>query len=128
MKISPIISLYEQASNVFFMNCAELAKIEAKYSCPLPLEINIILSIKDRFIDVNENRVLRIMNADEILNANKELHVDFIEKGFIPIVDMFDNDFLVFSIHDLKYYTFNINDESIFNQYESMYSFFKDQL
>ena len=56
----------------------------------------------------------RLLSHDEILHASEQLHVDFPEKGILPLIDCGDNDFIVFHLKTGRWSRFNIVDESTF--------------
>lgn len=43
---------------------------------------------------------LRVLSASEIIQAEEDLHVNFIEKQFLPVADCGDNNFVVYHFAD----------------------------
>lgn len=109
----------DMVSNANNQNHSEkLKRIAELYSHQLP-EIVIDLLSKDEkgyFLE-NDNRVL---SCDEIIDAEKDLQVDFVKKGIIPIIDCGDNDFIVFILQTNKWAMYNIVDEVLFKKRDSL--------
>lgn len=97
-------------------------KIEKKYGTTLPNIIKRIISCSDETVFLDND--YRILSVNEVENAENDLHVNFKEKGIIPIVDCGDNDFIVYHFNDDFWSKFNIIDEIIFKKKES----FEDML
>ena len=68
--------------------------------------------------------IIRLLSHDEILNASRELDVDFVELQLIPLMDTGDNDFIVFDIDGGNWCKFNIVDSIKFKHKESLEGFF----
>lgn len=98
--------------------------VEKLYNTSLPIDIHLLLSVKDHFLNVKSGGTIRILEVDEIMNATEELHVDFLGKNIVPLADLFDNNFLVFSCTTHNYKIMNITDESLFETYKAIYDFF----
>lgn len=82
----------------------------------------LILSLflfENKFIEVNEKNSWRILGINEVENAEQELNVDFVSKKILPIVDCFDNDYIVFDFSSECFCMFNIVDEISFPLPES---------
>lgn len=60
--------------------------------------------------------VLRLLSTDDIVNAKKELHIDFISLMAIPFIDIGENNFVVYLINENKYAICNITDGCIFKK------------
>lgn len=71
--------------------------------------------------DENESRTLSL---DEILHAEEDNDVPFKSKNIIPIADVGDNDFIVYSGTKDTWCMYNILDETIFNEDNSFESLF----
>lgn len=73
----------------------------------------------NKFIEVDEKNSWRILGINEVENAEQELNVDFISKKMLPIVDCFDNDYIVFDFSSESFCMLNIVDEMSFPLPES---------
>ena len=93
-------------------------KIEAVYGDSLPDILKKLLSNASEPVFLDDDS--RVMSYDEIIDAEKELHVAFKDKGFIPFVDCGDNDFIVFHLKDKIWSKFNIVDETIFKKKDNL--------
>lgn len=102
------------------VNFETVKKIENKYKCTLPEQVKKILSVSESQLFFDEER--RLLSTNEIENATEQLHVDFIQKGIIPIIDAYENDFISYNFKSKKWCFFNLNDGSIFSEDTSLES------
>lgn len=93
---------------------AKVSKVQKIYGCKLPDIIQKIVSNSDEATFFDDDT--RILSLDEIVDAEKDLHVDFISKKIIPLADCGDNDFIVYHFEDDVWSKFNIVDETIFKK------------
>ncbi len=93
------------------------------YADNLPeIVLKIVSSAKETvFLDDDK----RVLSYDEIVDAEKDLHVNFKEKGMIPLIDCGDNDFIVYDFNDSSWFKFNIVDEAVFKRKNSIYELLK---
>ena len=89
-------------------------KIEDLYADNLPEVIKRIISCNDSSIFLDDE--IRILSFTEIIDAEKDLHVDFHSIGVIPMVDCGDNDFIVYDYNNSTWAKFNIVDKTIFKK------------
>lgn len=88
-------------------------KIEDLYDITLPIEVKrLIKFLESEFYDY-KNIKLRILGVEEILNANKELDINFFEMNVIPLIDIMDNDFICYDLENEKFIIYNIIDEIV---------------
>lgn len=99
------------------INYTNLSGIEQRYGKISCATVCQLLSIQKETLFFDEFRLLSI---DEIINAPEELHVDFDAKKILPLIDCGDNDFIVFHIGTNKWSRFNIVDECIFKERDSL--------
>lgn len=73
-----------------------------------------MISYAKNSIFIDEER--RVLSFDEIIEF--DLNYDFTveEYGIIPVVDCFDNDFIVYLINEDKWAKFNTSDKCIFKK------------
>jgi hypothetical protein len=92
----------------------KVAKVEEVYGNQLPKILKQIVSHAEstEFLDDGG----RILALNEILDATKDLHVDFQEKNMIPMVDCGENDFIVYHFNDAIWSKFNIIEECVFKK------------
>lgn len=95
--------------------------LEEVYHYDIPEEIIRILSscAAPELFDENESRTLSIK---EVINAEEDLQVPFRSEGMIPIVDLGDNDYIVYCFKDCSWRIYNVLDQSLFKETEN----FKD--
>lgn len=84
------------------------------YSIQLPEIIKKIFSVSQESIFFSGLDFCRLLSLEEVQNAEKQLHINFIEKKIIPIFDTGDNNFIVFNIKDSSWAKFNIVDEILY--------------
>ena len=101
---------------------AKVAEIKKVYNKELPDIIKQIVSYSEEsvFFD-NEWRTL---SFSEIVEAEKDLHVDFVKLGIIPVIDCGENDFIVYHFDDGVWSKFNIIDECSFKKKEELSGLF----
>lgn len=75
-----------------------------------------IISNSKSTIFIDETRLL---SYNEILDAEEDLGVNFIQKQLLPLFDCGDNDFIVYHISNGKWSLFNIIDECVFKNASS---------
>ena len=92
-------------------------EMAALYADDLPEIILKIMTNVDETVFLDDSRVL---SYNEVVNAEKDLHVSFKDKGIIPLVDCYDNDFIVYHFKDKIWSKFNIVDETVFKKKDSL--------
>ncbi|ACT00500.1 hypothetical protein [Paenibacillus sp. JDR-2] len=90
-----------------------LQLIEEKYSCKPDGEVVQVLELGESAIYQGEPSI-RFMGRTEILNADAFLHVDFIDRGLLPLFDLYENDFICLRTVDKQFSVFNIIDYTEF--------------
>lgn len=93
--------------------------VEALYNTKLPELIKRIVSNSNDDPIFLENEI-RVLSLPEIIHAESELHVDFKEKGIIPLFDCGNNDFIVYHFKEKIWSKFNIIDEISFKKEENL--------
>ena len=99
------------------INSDLLSKIEQKYGKLTSLTVQQLVSVQKDTLFFGD---FRMLSNDEIVNATEELHVDFITKNILPLIDCGDNDFIVFHIKTNKWSKLNIVDECLFKERNSL--------
>ena len=92
----------------------KVAKVQEIYGMEFPEIVNKIISNSNESIFFDDD--CRMLSFDEIVDAEKDLHVDFKGKGIIPLVDCGENDFVVYHFKDGIWSKFNIIDKTIFKK------------
>jgi hypothetical protein len=88
--------------------------IEKIYNSKLSETVKRILSLTKETSFYEDKPLLRGLSKSEILNADDDLSVGFQDMGLLPIFDIGDNDFIVYSISENLWCLFNIVDEIVF--------------
>ena len=96
----------------------KLKIIHEMYSDQLPEILEKIISNSDEAVFFDDGT--RILSYSEILDAEKDLHIEFKDKGLIPISDCGDNDFIVYDFINKIWAKFNIADEILFKKRSSL--------
>lgn len=89
-------------------------KVENKYHAQFPEVIQRLLSAASETIFFDDD--YRLLSVDEIMDAEADLHVDFVNKKLLPLADCGENDFIVYQFDSESYARFNIVDECSFTQ------------
>ncbi len=105
---------YLQRLAAIKVNSKKVKKVETSYGTELPEIIRKIVTSADETIFFDDG--FRILSLDEICDAEKDLHVNFKEKGIIPLADCGENDFIVYHFEDEIWSKFNIIDETVFKK------------
>lgn len=100
------------------------SEIEKMFGIYLEKEPKKIISHIDSEIFFEGQNFLKLLSKQEILDCCGDLNVDFINKKIIPVFDLGDNDYIVFSYGDNWWYKFNIVDEVLFSKHKSIIEFF----
>lgn len=94
---------------------SKMRQIEKIYG-PIIDDIKRILSLSSRSIFFSDKDGYRTLSIGEIIDASKDLHIDFKKEKIIPIIDCGDNDFIVFHLDTKTYSKYNIVDKTIFKE------------
>lgn len=89
-------------------------KVEALYGTDIPEIVEKIVSCADETVFFDDGS--RILSINEICDAEKDLHVNFIEKKVIPLADCGENDFIIYHLEGKYWAKFNIIDEIVFKK------------
>lgn len=96
----------------------KVRKVGDIYGNDLPETVQRIISNSEESVFFDDNS--RMLAFEEILDAEQDLHVDFREKGMLPLADCGENDFIVYHVKDRLWSVFNIVDEAIFRKKNSL--------
>lgn len=102
----------------FPVNEEVVKNIEKAYSCTLSEELKHIVSCDDN------NRFgydIKILSEKEIINADDILKGELSSCSLIPIIDVFDDDFIAYDIENKKYVCINTLDEIVFDSSDDIY-------
>lgn len=97
------------------INSDIIKNIEEKYNIALNGFLRRLVSQTSKTIFFEGNIITRLLSIDEILDAPEDLHQDFIGKGYLPLFEIGDNDFIVYVNTKSNYAIYNIVDECLFN-------------
>lgn len=87
--------------------------------------------MEDKFLNIHNNELqeilgfvgdepiffndeMRLLTREEILNYKDEFNIE--KDDIIPLIDLFDNDFLIYDIKEEIFSMMNIVDESMFSK------------
>lgn len=96
------------------IDAKKIEKIQRTYSVDLPEVIRKMITVANKPLFFDDGT--RMLSFEEIVDAEKDLHVAFKEKGIIPLVDCGENDFIVYHFRDRIWSKFNIVDETVFKK------------
>ncbi len=92
----------------------KVQKMEGLYGTALPVIIQKLISYAAETVFLSNG--VRILSYDEIIDAGKDLHVDFIGKKILPVADCGENDFIVYHLVAGIWSKYNIIDEVAFSK------------
>ena len=92
--------------------------IEGTYGYSLPEDLQRLISMSEESIFFDDD--FRTLSQIEIIQAEEDLHVDFSQKGLLPLIDCGDNDLIVYHLKNGLWSKFNITDGTIFKQRGSL--------
>lgn len=96
------------------VNSGMVDRIQEIYETELPDIVKKIISDSSKAIFFDDEG--RMLSIEEIADAKQDLHVDFKDKGMIPLADCGENDFIVYHFQDDFWSKFNIIDETVFKK------------
>lgn len=85
-------------------------RLSAIYGKVLPEAVIKVLSYNKAGEFFDSDDICRLMSTDEVANASKELGVDFIAVGIVPVIDIGDNCFVCFDLASNEWLKYNIID------------------
>ena len=95
-------------------------KVESVYQTELSDEVKRVLSLSKEAVPYEDQMMLRGLSNSEILNASKNLQVDFIEHSVLPVFYTGDNDYAAYDFSEGQWCLFNIVDELKFSEGSSL--------
>ena len=102
---------------------AKVSQLEKKYDCIFPQRIAKIISSASETIFFDDDG--RILSFNEMIDAENDLHTEFVKLGLLPLVDCGENDFIVFHVKDDAYSVFNIIEACDFRRKDSLEALLK---
>ena len=105
---------YIQLVNNTVINQSRVNNINNIYSTKVDTVVAKIISLADTVDFFDEER--RALSYMEISNPSTIMEIDFVSKRMIPLVDIYDGSYVVFSIEEKKYALYNIFDDIEFKK------------
>lgn len=91
-----------------------IAEIEKIYSTNLNTLLSQIISYADKEDFIDDER--RVLSFKEILKPEKYLEFNFAKKKLIPIIDAYDNIFIVYILDEDRWARFSISDSTLYKK------------
>lgn len=113
-----IKSEYLQRIEACTINEQAVGRVEAVYAATLPDIVKKMISCSMESIFFDDGT--RTMSLSEIIDAESDLHVSFKEMGLVPLVDCLDNNFIVYMFKKNQWSKFNIVDETLYSNKNSL--------
>lgn len=110
---------YLSQLNSVAVNDDKVSEIEKVYGVLKNEVVKEILSNAEETIFLDDD--IRSLEFSEIKDADKELHVGFSQKHFLPLFDCCENNFIIYNIPNNSWAMFNINDEVLFSEKSSLH-------
>lgn len=100
------------------IDIAKKTKFEECYGIKLSDSLAKIVTFANDSIFIAEER--RVLSFDEIININKDCDNVFISKRIIPVIDCYDNEFIVFAADDSIWAKFSLSDNAMYKKRENL--------
>ena len=97
------------------INESKIRQIEKIYGS-LPDEVQRIISLSSRTIFFSNKEGYRTLSISEIIDAEKDMQINFVKEKMIPIIDCSDNDFIVFHTDTKTWSKYSLDDNSIYKE------------
>ena len=81
----------------------------------------ILMYVKDEPLFFDDEK--RLLSKDEIINYKDELLIDI---NIIPLIDFFDNNYLIYNIDNNKFQMMDIFDNTIWKDIESIKNYINE--
>ena len=91
-----------------------MTAIDNIYSTKINELVARIISLADKVDFFAEER--RALSYSEISNPAEVMEIDFVSKRLIPLIDIYDGSYVVFSIKDKQYALYNVVDDMVFEK------------
>ena len=109
---------YMDTLSVAQIDKAKVEMVCSTYGADFPNIVKKIISSADETVFLDNG--YRRLSISEIIDAEKDLHVQFRKKGILPLMDCGENDFIVYHFVDNFWSYFNIVDENVFKKKYSL--------
>ena len=109
---------YFQILSNMKVNKNKTKKIEDLYGTDIPEIVKKVISCADKAVFFDDG--YRSLSISEICDAEKDLHVNFVEKNIIPLIDCGENDFIIYDLNRKCFAKFNIVDEVVFKKKKTL--------
>lgn len=91
--------------------------VETKCNKELPEQVKKMISLSK---EPQYGAEWRTLCLDEIINADKDLEYNFSERDQLPLIDAFDNNYIVFDYNDSLWKILNLTEEIDFDESEKL--------
>jgi hypothetical protein len=105
---------YIEAVRNTVLDQTRVKNIEEIYSTKINELVSKIISLGDTVDFFDEER--RALSYVEISKPNEIMEIDFVSKRMIPLVDIYDNSYVVYLIEDKQYALYNAIDDMEFKR------------
>lgn len=95
-----------------------VSKIEKVYNNTLPGTVKLLISFSEESVFFDDG--CRTLSFSEIVDAEKDLHVNFVKLGILPLFDCNENDFIVYHFDEKNWSKYNIVDECSFKEKDTL--------
>jgi len=100
------------------INMERVDVINKKYNVELNKLLSKVISYARENVFFEKER--RVLCFEEIKDASDDYEVDFVEMGILPVIDAYDNTFIVYSFEDDLWAMYNISDDILFDENKSL--------
>lgn len=96
------------------INKKRINSMMKKYNAEFSDILAHIISYADSTDFIDEER--RALSFEEIADAGNQVGVDFVSLGMIPVIDAYDNDYIVYIFEEDVWAKFNVFDQVAFKK------------
>ena len=109
---------YYKAATEFEINKDRTETISKIYNESLPVELQHIVSYAGVVDFFDEER--RAISYEEMKDPAYQMEFDFVKKGYLPVVDVYDNTFIVYVFKYRHWAKYNSVDDMIYKEGQSL--------
>lgn len=115
---------YEFVDHVLNIDQDKVKKLESVYNCSIPDLLGVVISKLGDTLFFDDKYV--VLSFEDIASKTSDYGVDFISKKYVPIIDCYDGDFIVFDLNTNLWSEYNVYDDLIFNTTDKLGNFLAD--
>lgn len=100
------------------VNEERVDSINKMYNVELDEYLSKVVSYANENVFFEKER--RVLSFEEIIDSSDDYGVDFVEQEMLPIIDAYDNTFIVYSFKDKAWAMYNLSDDILFDEKDTL--------